>query len=233
MTKVAIVIPWRDRGTDPLRSANLKCVLAHWIGYRAPVHVADDGRAQEAQFNRSAAYNRGAQWTNADVLIYTESDMILDYAQINKAVNMARETPGLVVPFTQYRYLSPNDSQLVRNHEVDPADCTPESTMNNGSSIGAVNVVSRATLKLVGGYDPAFEGSWFDDSAMRLAFDKTCGPTRWVDGPAHHLFHLPGWKGDHLTEEDKAATARNKARYALYEQAQTPERIRELTAGGN
>lgn len=232
--RIAVIIPFRDRGIDPLRKANLDRVVDHWRVYTKTPTVVSDGRTSDAQFNRSAAYNEGVrECPAAEVFVFTESDMLLDYGQIDLAVCVARETPGLVVPFTQYRYLTLEDSARVRAHEADPAECTPESTMDNGASIGAVNVVSRETLELVGGYDETFEGSWYDDSAMRIAFDKACGPTRWVNGPAHHLYHLPGWKGDHLTEADRAATARNKARYALYEQAQTPERIRQLTAGGN
>lgn len=230
----AVIIPFRSRGTDPLREANLARVLEHWAGYTKNPLVIGDGRGGDAQFNRSAAYNKGIRRRRAaEVLIFTESDMLLDYAQIDQAVELAAETPGLVVPFTQYRYLTPEDSAKVRAHEAEPADCTPESTMDNGKSIGAVNVVSRQTLNLIGQWDEGFEGNWYDDNAAQRAFELCAGPTRWVDGPAHHLYHLPGWKGDHLTDEDKAATARNKTRYELYRQAQTPERIRELTAGGN
>lgn len=232
MTKIALIIPFRDRGIDPLRKANLERVLEHWRPYTKTALAIDDGREGDAQFNRSAAYNKGVRRRRvAEVFIFTESDMILDYGQIDKAVQMALEAPGLVVPFTQYRYLSPRDSERVRAGEIAPEDCTPESTMDNGRSIGAVNVVSRETLNLIGQWDESFEGNWYDDNAMQRAFEVCAGPTRWVDGPAHHLYHLPGWKGSHLTDEDKAATARNKARYGLYQRAETPERIRELTAG--
>jgi hypothetical protein len=67
---------------------------------------------------------------------------------------------------------------------------------------------------------------------MNRAFEVAAGPTRCVNGPAYHLYHLPGWKGDHLTDEDRAATERNKARWQLYLGATSGERIRELTAGG-
>lgn len=228
---IAIVIPFRDRGRDPLRAANLQRILAHWAGFGAPVHVADDGRTGDAQFNRSAAYNRGAAATDADILIYTESDMLLPYQQIRDAVTAAESAPGLVVPFTEYHYLSSTDSQDVRDGVREPADCIAEFVRDNGASIGAVNVVSRSTLNAVGQYDEAFEGSWYDDTAMRIAFDVAAGPTRWISGPAHHLFHLPGWTGDHLTAEDKAATVANKARLSRYEQAETTDQIRELTSG--
>jgi hypothetical protein len=87
-----------------------------------------------------------------------------------------------------------------------------ESIMQNGDSIGAINVVSRRTLDLTGGFTEATSGNWYDDNIIEEGFAYLSGRgTRWVKGPAVHLYHLPGWKGDHLTDEDRAATANNKA----------------------
>lgn len=228
MTSAAIVIPFRDRGIDPLRQANLDAVLAWWRDAPWPVTVVDDGRTGDAQFNRSAAYNRGrALAGQVDVIIYTESDMLLDHAQIATAVDMAAEQPGLVVPFTQYRYLSPRDSVRVRAG-ADAARFRPESVRNDGLSIGAVNVLSQATLDATGGYTERTEGSWYDDTIMHRAFDVCAGPTRWVDGPAFHLYHLPAHKGAHLSDADRAATAHNKALWKLVKAAATPEQVRAL-----
>lgn len=226
---VVIIIPYRDRGTDPLRAANLDRVLQHWTGYPAHFYFVDDGRSGAAAFNRSAAYNRGAAMTDAEVLVYTEADMLVDYAQVTEAVELARQEPGLVIPFTQYRYLSPADSEAVRRRRKPTWRCTPEHVMDDGQSIGAINVVSRRSIELVGGWDEAFEGNWYDDNAMKIAFEICAGPTRWVDGPAYHLYHLPGHKGEHLTDADRAATAANKARLGRYQQATTPDEIRQLT----
>jgi len=230
-----IVIPFRDRGRDQLRRANLEKVV-DWIrDWPWPLHIVDDGRADDQQFNRSAAYNRGrllAESAGADVVVYLESDMLVPREQITMGIELARNDLGLVVPFTSYRYLSEEDAALVRGGAA-PDSMTPESTMEHGSSIGAVNIVSLATLDAVGYWDETFEGSWYDDTAMYGAFGIAAGPPQWIVGPAWHLYHVPGWHGDHLTEEDKAATARNAARLNLYASATTAERIRELTAGGS
>lgn len=237
MTRVAVIVPFRDRGVDPLRQRNLDAVESQWArwvseGEGREVLTVSDGRDGDAQFNRSAAYNRGVAYASpaTDVYLFAESDMLIHFDQIDLAVAMALETPGLVVPFTRYCYLSEDASGWVRAG-VAPQVPRPEWVKGNGSSIGAINVVSRATLDAIGQWDETFEGSWYDDDAMRVAFTRCAGPTRWVDGPAYHLFHLPGWKGDHLTDEDRAATARNKARLAQYRAARTPEQIRMLTKG--
>lgn len=230
MTTAALCIPFRDRGRDPLRQANLDAVLRWWRPSPWPTLVVDDGRTGDAQFNRSAAYNRAAMRTDAEIIVYTESDMLVPFEQIEQAIDLAAKEPGLVVGFTEYRYMTPDDSEVIRA-DLAPDAYTPESVMGNGRSIGAVNIVSRETLALTGGWCEKTEGAWFDDNIAQRAFDVCAGPTRWVDGPAWHLYHLPGWKGDHLTAEDRAATARNKALWRKVSGISNPDRMRKALHG--
>jgi hypothetical protein len=164
------------------------------------------------------------------VFVFTEADMLIHPSQVLSAIAMSLRAPGLVVPFTQYRYLSDLMTTVLRDYYHDEPDeavaqlwsrgadtsdsvfgWEPESTMENGKSIGAVNVVSRDTLNMTGGFTEATSGNWYDDNIIEEGFAFLTGqPTRWVDGPAVHLYHLPGHKGDHLTAEDKAATERNR-----------------------
>jgi hypothetical protein len=236
--KAAVIIAFRDRGGDPQRSANLARVTDHWSGYDCKILVTSDGRADNAQFNRSSAYNRAVgrgleTATNADVLIFAESDMLISFDQIDRAVALAVAAPGMVIPFSWFMALSEGDSRRVRAHEVDPVDCDTTAVKGHRGSIGAVNVMSRDTYDLVGGYDERFEGAWYDDDAMKIAFDIAAGPTRWVEGSAYHLYHLSGGGGEHLSREDRVATSRNRQRLRLYQQARTPEQIRSLTRVGS
>lgn len=232
-TTMAVVIPFRDRGVDPLRKANLVRVLQQYDDYGFCVEVVDDGRKDHAQFNRSAAYNRGVARRGDDtkVFVFAESDMLLPAEQIIDAAKMALESPGLVIPFTEYHYVDPVSSEDLRQNGYDCSKSKAWWTMDDGRSIGAVNVVSRQTLNLIGRYDEMFEGNWYDDDAMKLAFEKAAGETRWVNGPAWHLYHLPGYRGDHLSDADKAATERNRQRLNLYREADSVARVRFLTAG--
>lgn len=233
----AIILPFRDRGTDPLRKRNLHAVLKHWHAHEtnwAAIIVTGDGRSGDAQFNRSAAYNRGAAAIpSADVFVFAEADMLIDSHQIQRAAQQAAQATGLVVPYTEYRYLSEQDSQRVCEG-ADPASMTPESVIpdrhRSWPRTGPVNVVSKQTLNLVGGFDEQFEGNWWDDRAMLHAFEICAGPTRFVDGPAYHLYHLPGWTGTHLTRADRNATARNQHRYHQYLAASTAQQIHALNS---
>lgn len=229
--KVAVIIPFRDRGRDPLRLANLTRVAEHWADYDCEIIVSSDGRDGDAQFNRSAAYNRAVNQTDADIFIFSESDIIISHDQIDRAVDLAMDVPGMVIPFSWFMALTEADSRRVRAHEVDPVDCEKHPVKGHRGSIGAVNVVSRQSYELVGGFDEKFEGAWYDDDAMKIAFDVAAGPTQWVEGSAYHLYHLSGGKGSHLSPEDRKATARNRLRLRLYQTASTPEQIRALTTG--
>jgi hypothetical protein len=231
MTTAKVIIPFRDRGLDARRGANLEVVMAWWWAHGLTPEVVDDGLTGDAQFNRHRAYNRAvAANPNVDVFIFTEADMLIPIPQIAIATKLAIRRPGLIVPFMQYRYLSDESTAKVRDyfHDLEPQELaqwmaldhmnptsifmiTPESTMDNGASIGAVNVVSRETLEITGGFTEATSGNWYDDNIIEEGFTYlTQQRTSFVPGPAVHMYHLPGWKGDHLTEEDKAATQRNK-----------------------
>lgn len=236
--KVAIVVPWRFKG-DERRLRNFHYVARHLRAMKVgEVVIADDRRTGDAPFNRSAAYNHGREIANdADVFVWHEADMVLDPIQLLEGVDMALAAPGLVVPFDTYAYLSKSDAAEVLNG-ADPHGFTPEQVMADGRSIGAVGITSAETLNAVGEWDEVFEGWGYDDNAMCLAFAKTSGPTRWVEGTGIHLWHTPGWQagerfrgGAEIPEKERLATARNAQRLALYKAASTPDQIRTLALG--
>lgn len=231
--KHIFIIPFRDRGVDPLRVRNMlhvkTVVQSFGLG---EVFVVSDGRHGSDQFNRSRAYNLGtdlARNVRADIVTYYEADMLVPPAQIETAIRWASTSPGLVIPFSTYAALTPYGSEQVKRGEIGAALAPREMEIAGGKSIGAVNTVSLLSLGAVGQWDEGFSGAWFDDNAMERAFQICCAPTRVVDGYAYHLYHLPGAEGSHLTEEDKAATRRNEQRWKQYLSATTPRQIRALT----
>lgn len=236
MSAIQVVIPFRDRGIDPRRAANLEIVQAWWYAHGFDPQIVDDGLEGDAQFNRHRAYNRAVSRNpEAQCFIFAEADMLVHPDQINLGIRLAARQPGLVVPFTQYRYWSEDATGLLWHHYKDSGvgglaefwglpsldsdsvfSAPAESTMDNGKSIGAVNIVSRATLEMTGGFTEATSGNWYDDRIIEEGFAFLTGnKTAFVPGPAVHLYHLPGWKGDHLSEEDRLATQRNRYLLAI------------------
>lgn len=242
MTNVAaVIIPFRDRGTDPLRARNLDCVLDHWAdAHGHTAFVVSDGRKGKELFNRHAAYNRGIRMAldelaDYDAFIFAESDMLVPADQITEALRMACEHIGMVVPFSTYCYHSAQASERIRAG-ADPYVIKPMWKMDDCRSIGAINVLSRRTMDALGQWDEKFEGNWYDDDAMRLALEVLTGHTRFVPGSAHHLYHLPGHRGKHLTDKERDATRRNQTRLGMYEHAaevNNASAIRRLLAGGS
>lgn len=241
MTDVVVVIGWRDRG-DPDRQANLETVLNH-LGEITdwPTVVVGDGLADPSPFNRSRAYNRAIAANPAEVWVFHEADMLMPPGALQAAVSQATDWLGLVVPFTTYRYLSSEDTVAVRADPSQAFKAEAVREMLNGRATGAVNVVSRDTMKAVGQWDEVFSGWGYDDRAMTRAFAIAVRrPTRYVKGPGVHLWHTPGWPAGgrfaggapRVPQLDAAATAANRRRYeTLYIPARTPQRIREITAG--
>ncbi|OBJ26972.1 hypothetical protein A5622_07730 [Mycobacterium sp. 1245801.1] len=215
---------------DPYRIQNLRRVREHWDDSPWPVRVVDDG--EPGQFNRSRAYNRAANLVDADVLVYAEADLIIDYDQVDAAIMLAQTQPGLVIPFSKFMEINETQSALVRAGLLRPQNANAVQINGDRKSTGAVNVISRATLAQIGCYDEQFRGAWWDDTAMQRAFEICCGPIRFVDGPAYHLYHATGARRDaKSTDADRAATDANRRRYQLYERATTPAQIRALTTG--
>ena len=232
--KFDIIIGHRDRGLDPNRAANLDMAVEWWTDYGIDPIVVDDDRHGADQWNRSAAYNRGAALSESDILVYSEADLLLSIDQISDGVRLAAAAPGLVVPFSEFMALTEADTPRVRARTVHPADADADQVRGYRQSIGAVNIVSRATLDAIGGgYDELFCGHAYDDDAMEVAFRICCGPTRFVDGPAWHQWHVPGafYATPESSAADREATDANRRRWELYAAATTPDRIRELTAG--
>lgn len=229
--KTALIIPFRDRGLDIRRTANLSIVMQWWYVHGFDPKIVSDGGSDDAQFNRHKAYNRAVSGNpDADVFVFAEADMLIHPEQVIEAIRLATDQPGLVVPFTQYRYLADSTTDFIRDtcnsmesdalidwwtleakHHNSIFDMRAESVMDDGKSIGAVNVVSRETLEKTGGFTEMTEGNWYDDNIIEESFAYLTGEkTRFVKGPAAHLYHLPGHSGEHLTEADKRATARNR-----------------------
>lgn len=230
----ALVIPFRDRGIDPYRPQNLQFVTDWWDRHDVqPVIITNDGRTGDLPFNRSASYNLAfSQHPDVNVFAFVESDVFCDPQQISEGIETARQRPGLVVGFSKFLEIDEQDSIRVRGGTIAHDEASVTQIRGDYGSNGAINIISRETYNLVGGYDETFSSAWWDDSAMIRAFEICCGPTRYIDGPAYHLFHASGGRaGAVTTEADRAATEANRQRYQKYLAAQTPAQIRELTAG--
>ena len=105
--KQKVFIPFRLReGGDIRRSLNLDLVQAWWYGHGFDPIIVSDGGSGDDQFNRHQAYNKAVRDNpTTTTFVFTEADMLIHPDQIRQATAMASKSDGLVVPFTEYRYL--------------------------------------------------------------------------------------------------------------------------------
>jgi hypothetical protein len=231
----AFVVAFRDRGVDEYRKKNFDFVTEYVRKLDlGPVYIVDDGRTGSESFCRHAAYNAGSRRAfdaGATTITYYEADMIVPRQQLVDGIAAALETPRLVIPFdARHEYDADQSDQIING--ADPNTFTAPVIKRAPRRIGAVNIISAETYRAIGCWDEQYAGSHWDDRSMGIAFRVCTGnDERWIPGPSHHLHHLPGYQGGHLTFEDRAATARNRRRFMKYERARTPEQIRRLTTG--
>jgi hypothetical protein len=220
---VPVFIPFRLRvGSDTRRLRNLRQVMRWWSANgMLPILVSDGGQGDEP-FNRHRAYNTAVEENpDLDVFVFSEADTLIHRDQILKAVDMALAMDGLVVPYTKHLYTSDRTAGFIcratesmEDYEVDewfrlPSndvrsvfDLRFERIMESGESVGAVNVVSRNTLNTTGGYTEMTSGNWYESTITEAAFAALTRKTRFVTGPAVHLYHL--------SSDDSEAAASNK-----------------------
>lgn len=223
---VALVIPWRDGGSEH-RRVNCEWLVEHYRSAGLRVIVADDGH-ESGPFNRSAAFNRGlAEAGDPDVTIWNEADCLIPMDQLETAAMLAARAPGLVVPYTDRVELTKRGAELLRT-DLDywPGPEHVERVFSDGTSIGQCGVTSRATMQAVGQWDEHFAGWGFDDNAMFLAFERLAGPPRWVQGVGWHLWHPLAY--GRVDTDAKARTAANRARYQAMVATQDPAALRAL-----
>ncbi len=185
---VAVLVPFRSRGCE-YRETNFRHVRRLWADAGYFVLPCDDGADP---FSRAASINRGYQALDigatvwADVVIIADADTVVPEAQASKAVEMAAEQPGLVVAFNRYRYLTEEGTERCLARKDGWRKLTKFTLPLTVSSCVAV---STETWDTVGGFDPRFRAWGFEDVAFEAACNALAGPTRWVHGDCHHLYH--------------------------------------------
>lgn len=195
-----VVIPWRDTGCEWRRRA-YEHVTRHYAAFDV---VATDAGGD--LFSRSDSLNEGARGSDADVICALDADIIIPPAHLMAAAEMALDAPGMVLPFTEGRYLGPSATLRVTGG-ASPWLAEPRWRFHpdiNTPLVGGCNVLSRETFEAVGGWPTGFFG-WGNQD---IAFADMCeqvAPLRRIEGPYVHLHHPK--TGEYVSDETKARNA--------------------------
>lgn len=196
-----LIVPWRDMGCEHRRDA-----LAHVQGYYYghDIHLCDTGGDV---FSRSDALNAAVQSLRPDVVVALDADLLIPDCQLNAAVRLAVEAPGMVVPFTEGRYLSEAATGAVYDG-ANPWLQQPRwlfSVSEVTPLLGGCNVLSFDTFDRAGGWPDGFAGWGHEDVAFAAACAKVA-PLRRVAGPMVHLHHPkddPTYVGAEVVEANR------------------------------
>lgn len=132
----------------------------------------------------------------ADVIVFNDADTICPIDQLNEAVRLAYEQPGLVYAYDLY----------VRKTEDDEDG----ETLFNVPSLGCAAISAVGTPR----FDEAFHGWGYEDCEYATR-SGALWPTRRVSGPVYHLWHGDRNSDDSPVDSDPALVARNEERWKL------------------
>lgn len=187
LADAVVVMAWRDLGC-PHRAEAFTWTYRWWGQFGWPIVV----ESSVEPFTRARALNAAVRRAagQAQVIVQADPDSVLaNPAAARQAVELARQTAGLVVSHDQYLYLTQSATAAVYAGRAlstfGPGNCDNHGTRG----VGNVTVFSTATWRAAGGYDERF-GLWGgDDAAFAYACEAFTQPTRRVPGAMVHLWH--------------------------------------------
>jgi hypothetical protein len=224
VVKAVILVPRRDDNGP--RDELWNFCRAWWEREMSHLPIIE-GYHTDGLFNRSAAVNRAAtiagDW---DVAVIIDSDVICNPERVREAIDRAHAVNAMVLPHTVRYDLSPRASAQLRSADPGamfqipgrPADVMwmrrnvkhTYSADNGHPSVSSVVVVPRRLWDDVGGFDEAFRGWGYEDTAFAAACE-TFGGLERMPGEVWHFWHPTAKEGKRGTPSWSANAARGQA----------------------
>jgi hypothetical protein len=216
---VTVIVPWRP---SPSRVPAFEFVLdwyaSHLPGFRVQTIDTDDD-----VFVLAACRNRGIAAHDLDeVVVVCDADTLPEPAALREAVEAAKTSRFVHLPYTEYRWLGREGDAQIRAG-VAPEDCVHELVIG---ACSGVYVTTGRTWASHGGQDERFRGWGFEDAAWYRAHEALLGaPPVRHEGNVYALLHAA----------EVRAGARYDANAALMERYRAaegdPDAMAQLVAG--
>jgi hypothetical protein len=216
--KAVILVPRRDDNGP--RDELWNFCRAWWEREMSHLPIIE-GYHTDGLFNRSAAVNRAATIAGAwDVAVIIDSDVICDPQRVVQAIDRAHATGSMVLPHTVRYDLSPRASREATANPTALLEASDGyrrrhvkhtySEKNGHPSVSSVVVVPRRLWDDVGGFDEAFKGWGYEDTAFAAACE-TFGGLERMPGEVWHFWHPTAKEGKRGTPSWSANAARGQA----------------------
>ena len=194
---VAVLVP---RRTDGGRRDELWAFCRAWWEREFPAFEIVEGTHDGGRFNRSAALNRAAASTDAEILIVADGDVIVPPDQVRTAVKVAGETGRAVLPYEHNGYTPLTEAMTNRvldgfEGRWDPTPAAVVSHEKSPNHVSSCVVVPRPLWERVGGFDERFDGWGPEDRAFHMACRVLGGGVETITGrdvgaKRAQVFHL-------------------------------------------
>lgn len=183
--RARVVLPWRPA---PSRIDAFERVTA-WYRDNVPELALSTVDTDDQPFVLAACRNRAMRDADPDeVVVIGDADTIPEAEPLRVAIDAAR-TSGLVhLPYTEYRWLgSSGSADAARGMPLD--QCAVEQFVQGACS--GVYVATPRTWAAHGGQDEGFRGWGFEDAAWYLAHETLLGaPPARHEGRVYALHHV-------------------------------------------
>lgn len=211
---VSIIIPYRP--LSAARARNFEFVKNYYTKLLpdAELVVADDPDRTLFRFNRGRALNAGVKRSVGEVLVFADTDYLIEPLTMLNSMRLLEPGVGMVVPYTSVYFLTEDSTHAVCAGLVDPFNAQL-SCIDSFDSLatGGFNILTRETFLRVGGFDERHLGWGYEDASFAGTVQTLVGPIEWAPSKALHLNHEINQNSG--TEEREASLALCKR----YEQA--------------
>lgn len=186
MDDLFVAIPWRYR-EDSYRKKSLRYVKDYLFSITGVDPILVDGNGE--QFSLSAARNVGvkmAEESNRSVVVICDADTIVDKHSLMNAINLARKSKNVILPYTLCKPLTLRSTNLYYEGH-DPSILKNIRTFD--WSTGGIYVTSIIAWEYLGGQDERFTNWGCEDTAFSIMANKMGRPLQRVDGTIYPLWH--------------------------------------------
>jgi hypothetical protein len=183
---VAVIVPWRDS----VERQPLWDFVRHRLEVDYPEWPIVAAGCDDGPFSRAECIVRGALSVDADVLVVSDADVVLN-GDLREAVEAAeRRLTGWAVPHWHLRRLSEQSTRRVLAGADFEASLPLAERAYKGNETGTL-VVLRKSVLLDVPPDVRFRGWGQEDEAWGAALRRLVGPPWRAAADLYHLWHPP------------------------------------------
>lgn len=232
--RVSILVPWRPEQKNRARDKSWAWVRARWEHLYPDAEIVTGTDRGGVPFSKTTAVNDAYHKATGDVFVVADADAWIEPEGFKQAVDVARRTGRLVVPWKGVLRLNADASAKVMRRKptselkltealrADPIQSPIPETA------GTLYVIRRDAFETVQGMDPRFRGWGFEDVAFARACETLLGPIVYLHNEVISLYHpRPGIDGKRVWEDDPGETNIDLAK-AYASATRNPGAMRDL-----